>query len=204
VPTRIEDEDTENEPHILNWVPPQGGEEMSLAQSPSLIELSSKRYPFDCPPARSWRAWLKRWKLSQDAVSEEKIDEYWSPVRADRALAWDFYVELQTRITTQDIGDNEGDDKTALESVAKLFDYLRKFSHRHGFDSANAATLIVRFLNEKVRGFTAKWHKRSLDENWGKEVENPSKIEFREELRKIQAELGTLALALSAIVGVEL
>ena len=122
--------------------------------NPSLIELSSRRYPFDVLPARTWRAWLELWELKDPGIGEERLTEFWAPTDPDRALAWDLYVELKTRITTQELKDDEGDDTTALKSVYQLFPMSRKFFHRHGVGCANAATLITAFLNEKIRRFT--------------------------------------------------
>ena len=87
--------------------------------------------------------------------------EFWAPHEADRALAWDVYVELVTRIATQELKDDEGNDKSALDSVYELFKLTRGGLHQHGLACANTGTLLTAYLNEKVRWFTAKWHKRS-------------------------------------------
>lgn len=95
VPTRIEDEDLELSAEALHWVPIPGdaGGPDNIRPStpdadPSLVDLSTHRYPFDVLPARTWRSWLKRWSLSS-RVAGERMNEFWAPSDADRALAWD-------------------------------------------------------------------------------------------------------------------
>jgi hypothetical protein len=200
VPTRIENKELEKSNLALIWVVPEGDvgpDNLRVTSSnPSIVELSSRRYPFDVLPARTWKSWLEHWKLENPGISEDRLLEFWAPQEADRGLAWDLYVELMTRITTQQLGDAEGDDETALKSVYTLFPLSREYMHRHGVRSANTAALLTAYLNQKVRSFTAKWHKRSLDEKW-KENSNQPHPEFRSELKTLQPILRQLADALS-------
>lgn len=203
VPTRIEDKTLEKNSDSLLWTPPPGADappESSWSLNPSLIELSSRRYPFDVPPARTWRAWLEHWDLQNPGLDDDRLLEFWAPTDADRAVAWDVYVELQTRITTQLLKDDEGDDKTALESVYRLFPMSREFFHRHGVDCANAATLITAFLNEKIRPFTALWHGKSAKWTAGADPDQ----EFRKALTNIPPTLRKLAAALSHLADARL
>jgi len=202
VPTRIEDEELEKSSEALLWTPPPGADappENEWPMNPSLIELSSRRYPFDVLPARTWRSWLALWDLQNPGIDEERLTEFWAPTEADRAVAWDVYVELQTRITTQVLYDDEGDDKTALESVYRLFPMSREFFHLHGVECANAATLITAFLNEKVRPFTALWH--GMSGTW---QPGPPDPEFRQALRDLQPTLRKLTSALSHLADARL
>lgn len=213
VPTRIEDEILERSNDVLFWIPPEdsrnvadnivrsGDEPTSL--NPSLVELSSRRYPFDVLPARTWRSWLELWTLEEQIVADERLVEFWAPREADRALAWDLYVELMTRITTQVLSDDEGNDLAALDSVYNLFPLSRKYMHQHGVRSANTATLINAFLNQKVRPFTAKWHKQSVDQNWKDRPTDPHP-EFRNDLKTLQPTLRQLAAALSQLADARL
>jgi len=75
--------------------------------------------------------------------------------------------------------------------------------HQHGVNCANTATLLTAWLNQKVRAFTAKWHKRSVSENWKDNLTTPHP-EFREELRKLQPVLRQLASALSLLADTQL
>lgn len=203
VPTRLEDEELEKRCDTLLWTPPPGADtppENEWPMNPSLIELSSRRYPFDVLPARTWRAWLELWELQDPGIGQDRLLEFWAPTEADRAVAWDIYVELKTRITTQELKDDEGDDETALQSVYRLFPMSREFFHLHGVDCANAAALITAFLNEKVRQFTALWHGRSAAWTPGA-APDP---EFRQALRELQPTLRKLAAALSHLADARL
>ena len=40
---------------------------------------------------------------------------------ADRDAAWELYIELVTRITTQSLDEDDGDEKSALDSIYKIF-----------------------------------------------------------------------------------
>ena len=137
-------------------------------------------------------------------IEDERLDEFWAPRDADRALAWDVYVELRTRIATQDLKDDEGDDVTALTSIYRLFPLTRERMQHHGVACSNAGALLTAFLNEKVRWFTAKWHKVSTDQRW-KDNPDESRPEFRTELRdKLQPVLRRLADALSQLADARL
>ena len=211
VPTRIEDKVLEKNAEGLNWVPEpgvnSGPDNVTPADSyPSLQNLSTHRYPFDVLPARTWRAWLEVWdldKLEESVIDDQRLTEFWSPREADRSLAWDIYVELMTRISVQQLKDNHGNSKTALESVYSLFPLSRERMKIHGVECAHAATLITTFLNKRVRWFTAKWHPFALQIDEGSEKCDLSKCaEFRAELReKIQPTLKRLANALSVLAG---
>lgn len=211
VPTRIEDAHLEQRSKALIWIAPQTAvdaadkveKSISSNSKPTIVELSSRRYPFDVLPARTWKSWFERWKIEHVNFDEQRLLEFWAPSEADRALAWDLYIELQTRITTQELKDDDGDDATALTSVFKLFPLSREFMHKHGFNCANTATLLSAWLNQKVRPFTAKWHKRSVAEKWSETPGTPHP-QFREELKTLQPLLRQLAAALSQLADVQL
>ncbi|MGE6116540.1 hypothetical protein ACLHZU_10620 [Aeromonas salmonicida] len=42
------------------------------------------------------------------------LEMEWSPSEPDKNAAWDLYIELLTRITTQKLEANQGDEQTAL------------------------------------------------------------------------------------------
>ena len=192
----------------MNWIPPvgaaQGPDNIKPSETtPSLVQLSLRRYPFDVPPARTWSSWINLWHLENSGVDAGRVDEFWAPTDADRALAWDIYVELQTRITVQVLHDDEGDDATALTSVYKLFPLSRECMRHRGVDCANTGALLTAFLNQKIRNFTAPWHKRSVEERW---EDNPGAKhpEFRAALKELQPVLRQLAGALSHLADARL
>ena len=210
VPTRIEDAQLQEQAEALIWIPShsaviEADNTIIKSAKPAIVELSSRRYPFDTQPARTWRAWFELWKIKIEELSfaQDRLLEFWAPSAADRALAWDLYIELQTRITTQALSDEDGNDESALSSVYNLFKLSRDFMHQHGVSCANTSTLLVAFLNQKVRPFTAKWHKRSINENW-KDNPTAQHADFRAELKILQPILRQLGSALSTIADAQL
>ena len=165
---RIEDELLEKRAQSLHWTPPfelvQGPDNVPVSEvTPSIVQLSLRRYPFDVLPARTWVAWMRQWQIEDPGIDAERENEFWSPNDADRALAWDIYVELQTWIAVQSLQDEEGDDTTALTSIAALFELSRSSMRQHCVECANTGILLTAFLNQKVPNFTAKWHKQSVE-----------------------------------------
>jgi hypothetical protein len=53
------------------------------------------------------------------------LEADFSPKDSDKDAAWDMYIELLTRITSQPIADDHGLEKMALESIYSLFGITR-------------------------------------------------------------------------------
>ena len=123
-----------------------------------------------------------------------------SPNEDDMTAAWELYVELLTRITTQPLADEDGDEATALESVHSLFKTTRDILKEKGWKAENFTTISVIVLNQVVRPFTAKWHKKSLSGAFDKEDEC---LKFREELKVLQNQLIQYTKMLSELACVE-
>ncbi len=193
----------------IDWVPlakelDQPDNDVQEVGSPSIAQLSTRRYPFDVQPARTWPAWFDLWELiDPPKIDYEKQGYFWSPTSADRALAWEVYIELQTRIAVQSLGDEEGDDLTALKSIYLLFPITRECLRKHGVDCSNSGTLITTFLNEKIRPFSARWHRVSEEDKWEDE-RGLIHQEFRKALRDVQPNLRTLASALAHLADARL
>ena len=84
------------------------------------------------------------------------------PIANDRKAAWDLYIQMVTRITTQPLDPEHGDEKTALDSVYSLFQTTREILIAQGPDCVEFAHIAIVILNQEVRPFTAKWHRKSL------------------------------------------
>ena len=78
------------------------------------------------------RDFLKQWGLSSLKLSLGFLNATFAPQDPDRAAAWDLYVELLTRVTTQHLPPDDGDEKTALESIHALFPLTRETLRKHG------------------------------------------------------------------------
>ena len=119
---------------------------------------------------------------------------------ADKDAAWELYIEMLTRIVTQPLPSEDGDEKTALDSVYSLFSTTREILRLHGRKAIHFSKVAIPVLNQVVRPFTAKWHKESLSgsfKNAGK------REEFREELAALQDKLRNYNRMLAEIAGVE-
>ena len=120
--------------------------------------------------------------------------------QTDRDAAWEMYVEMLTRIVTQPLPAEVGDEQTALDSVFSLFATTRGILRSRGPNAAEFSKVAIPVLNQVVRPFTAKWHKESLAGSFDKAEK---RLEFRAELESLQEELRNYNRLLAEIAGVE-
>ncbi len=118
----------------------------------------------------------------------------------DQDAAWELYVEMLTRIVTQPLPADAGDEKTALDSVHSLFPTTREILRRHGRKAIQFSKVAIPVLNQVVRPFTAKWHTASLS---GAFDDAARRSEFREEMSALQEDLRNYNRLLADIAGVE-
>jgi len=67
------------------------------------------------------KSWLKQWKLEKLKIKAAYLEAEISFNDTDKKAAWELYIELLTRITTQHLEPADGDEQTALNSVFSLF-----------------------------------------------------------------------------------
>lgn len=146
----------------------------------------------------NWRDWLEKWGMTSLRIKLGVLDTEWKPQDPDKNAAWEMYVELLTRITTQPLPEDSGDDVTALTSVYQIFPITRQVLRAQGRGALEFAKLAVVILNQKVRPFTAKWHRIKEE---GKLVEYHA--EFRRELAALQDVLLIYTQMLGDMAGVE-
>ena len=120
--------------------------------------------------------------------------------QSDRNAAWELYIEMLTRIATQPLPTEAGDEKTALESVYRLFGITREILRRHGPGTIEFSKVAIPVLNQVVRPFTAKWHKKSLE---GALEQESQRAAFRSELQMLQRDLRKYNALLAHVAGVE-
>ena len=147
-----------------------------------------------------WGKWLENWGMTTLKIKPPFLEMDWNPAEPDRDAAWELYIELLTRITTQPLGDEEGDEKTALDSVFSLFSITRTIIKSHGRDCIEFTKLAVVVLNQIIRPFTAKWHKISISKGFDDEE---ICREFRSELAELQKYLLIYTKMLADMAGVE-
>jgi hypothetical protein len=146
------------------------------------------------------RKWFENWELTKLKVNVGWLETEWQPQERDREAAWELYVEMLTRIVTQPLSEQHGDEKTALDSVHALFGITREILRRKGRECIEFSKLAVIVLNQIVRPFTAKWHREAL----AGAFDDPERCTaFRRELAALQVDLRKYAKALANIADVE-
>jgi len=147
-----------------------------------------------------WRDWLADWGMSSLKISTPFLEMEFEPQDDDRKAAWELYIELLTRIATQRISDQHGDEKTALDSIYSLFPSSREIIKKYGPRSQEFTKLSIIVLNQIVRPFTARWHALSLQAVF----EDPQQCQnFRQELRALQDKLLVYTQMLGDMAGIE-
>ena len=147
-----------------------------------------------------WKQWLGKWGMESLKLNLGFLESEWTPRPADQDAAFDLYVELLTRITTQPLPDDQGVEKAALDSIYALFSLTREAIKSHGRGCTEFAKLAIVILNQIVRPFTAKWHR--LSESGA--LNDPTQCQqFRKELTELQAKLLTYTRMLADLAGVE-
>jgi hypothetical protein len=147
------------------------------------------------------RELLDKWNLTKLKINAGFLDAEFQANDQEKDAAWAMYVELLTRITTQALPPGQGDETAALDSVYDLFGITRDIMRAQGARHADKfAKIAIVILNQKVRPFTARWHKASLAGAFN----NTEKCkQFRAELAELQVVLTQYAGVLSDLAGVE-
>lgn len=146
------------------------------------------------------RDFLEKWGLSGLKIKLPFLEGEFRPQDPDRAAAWELYIELLTRITTQYLPPEDGDEEAALQSVFVIFPLTREILRKHGSGAGEFAKLGIPVLNQIIRPFTAKWHRRSLA---GAFKDREHCREFRAELSALQPCLRAYTRALADVAQVE-
>ena len=147
-----------------------------------------------------WRKWLENWDMTSLKIKAPFLEMEWNPSEPDKDAAWEMYIELLTRITTQNLATYDGDEKRALESVYSLFATTRSIIKENGRDCIEFTKIAVVVLNQKIRPFTAKWHRISIANGFENRTEC---TQFRNELEKLQKVLRVYSSMLAEMAGVE-
>lgn len=115
-----------------------------------------------------------------------------SVTKESTQAAWEFYVELTSRISTVEIKDSEGSDQAALDSLYALFGIWRELIKRHGKKSLYFFKFSNRFINNDLRSVTTKWHRHINDKNFDTN-------EFRIDLKDLQKSAKKLAFKIEKV-----
>ena len=142
---------------------------------------------------------LEKWDLTSLKIKAPFLEMEWEPRDEDKNAAWELYVELITRVATQHLSPEEGDEVAALESIHALFGLTRSIIKSHGRYSINFTRIAVVVLNQKVRPFTAKWHRLTI----AGPLDTTARQTFRNELRSLQTDLRNYTRLLADLADVE-
>lgn len=146
------------------------------------------------------RDFLANWGLSSLKINWKFLECEFVPQDADREAAWELYIELLTRVSTQHLPPEDGDEKAALDSIYAIFPLTRDILRRHGSGCGEFAKLAIPVLNQIIRPFTAKWHRLSVRNAF----DDASLCkEFRDNLSVLQPTLRAYTQALSDMAAVE-
>ena len=148
----------------------------------------------------NWKDWLKKWGLDSLKINVGILEAELSPKEEDRSAAWKMYIELLTRVTTQALPADSGNEETALESIHSLFETTRQVLKEQGQECIQFTKIAIVVLNQIVRPFTARWHPKSIAGDFDKQTECD---DFRAELKVLQVELHKYSRALAHLAGVE-
>lgn len=137
--------------------------------------------------------------------------------RRQRQAAWELYIELTTRIATQEIKLDHGLVREALTSLYSLFastrQILRAAGPAVGARTDSVGGIAITVLNKGLRPFLAKWHPQlaahealrqpgtapgAWERQWSEEAR------LRGELEKLRSELNQYANALAEMAGVRI
>jgi hypothetical protein len=145
------------------------------------------------------RDFLEKWGLAQLKLSVGFLEAEFKPADPDRMAAWDLYVELLTRVTTQHLLPDSGDEVAALDSVHEIFPLTREILRKHGSGAGAFARIAIPVLNQAVRPFTSKWHRLAQSGA----LRDAQGRQFREELGQLQEVLRHYTRALADMACVE-
>lgn len=144
--------------------------------------------------------WLGKWSMTYLKINARFLEMEFKPNDYDKNAAWDLYIELLTRIATQYLDPEHGDERTALESIHSLFGLTREVIKRQGRHCIEFTKIAVIILNQVIRPFTARWHRLSIQNAF----QNPDQCKnFRTELSTLQADLRRYTKMLADMAGVE-
>ncbi len=146
------------------------------------------------------REWLGEMGMSSLKINSKFMEMPWAPTSADKEAAWELYVELLTRVTTQHLVHGSGDEKAVLDSVHKIFDLTRDTIKKHGSPCLEFAKIAIVVLNQKIRPFTSKWQEVVARDGF----EDPGNCKlFRKELLQLQDVLTIYTRMLANIASIE-
>lgn len=146
----------------------------------------------------SFKDLFTKFRLTKVKLNLKFAELEYDPKSDDADAAWELCVELLTRVITQGLDSDAGDEKVALDSVHSVFQLTRDILKERGRHAKEFSKIAFIVLNEIIRPFTSKWHRKSL---LG-ELSNPEECKmFRKELSELQTDMRHYAALLADMAG---
>ena len=142
---------------------------------------------------------LADWGVSKLKLKAGFLEAEFTPSDEERLAAWALYIELVTRVSTQQLGYLQGDEKAALSSLYSLFPTTRAVLKEGGPRCHKFSIVAVAVLNEVLRPFLANWH--PVFESAPK-LGDVDKAKFRAELDELRKDMDQYSTALRTMSGV--
>jgi len=143
---------------------------------------------------------FQAWGIKEIKLNCKFAEVEFERIGTDSEAAWELYIELLTRVTTQPIQNYVGNELSALSSVYHLFEVTREILKRKGENAPNTTKIAIIILNQIIRPFTSKWHKKSLEGAF--EISEECEL-FRNELEQLQVKLVCYTRLLAYVAQVE-
>jgi hypothetical protein len=140
----------------------------------------------------------------------------WEPDPTQRKAAWELYIELATRVSTQPFELDQGLIREAINSLYSLFgstrEILRKAGPDVGVEPNSVGGIAIVVLNKGLRPFLSQWHPelqahetlRPLSispKEWEKQWKEEARL--RGAMEKLRKALEKYAAALAKMAGVK-
>jgi hypothetical protein len=147
-----------------------------------------------------WRDLLGEWGIAKLHLKLGFVEAEFAAQDAERNAAWELFIELATRISTQHLPDEVGSEKQALSSIYSIFPTTREILKSHGPSAQNFARVAIAVLNVVLRPFLTRWHVEFEKAS----TLGPEKLkQFRTELGMVRTDLVEYANVLARIANVE-
>jgi hypothetical protein len=192
--------------HPLDWIEEKGSPERAPPSSLDSRGVAPGRLVDAVPLRENEIMPLKEIKVS---LPFGLGGATWEPNPIEEKAAWKLYIELVTRVATQELSEHEGLDRDVLRSLYSLFGSTRRVLRRAGptvgIAQGSLGGVAVAVLNKGLRPFLTKWHGHlTVWESSAKPGDEwPKRKEFRSELAALGMDLGRYAEVLAIIAGVE-
>lgn len=153
--------------------------------------------------------YVQSMSLTEIKVNVPQVSQLTFVVNNDaKRTAWEIFVEVSTRISTQPLGEEEGFLREALTSLYRLFgrtrDLLAQAQPTKVTGGRTVEYLALTMLNHELRPFLSLWHPRlARFEQTGKdEADWDDNAAFRRDLEQLRQHLVEFSLSFARLAGV--